>query len=148
MAKKRKNLRSNIANHKSICKYIIISSVITVLHLMLYFIGGIDKVSFEFALCCHFIFLGLTPILAILFGIYSFVITKRIIVPNLCIFLAYTLFIGVGNYIFRGCFYFIDSMLFAGIVVGISLIASLVTMWEYRSFIKAQRIKDFENIVR
>ena len=55
---------------------------------------------------------------------------------------------GVANYIFRGRFssnciflYFIDSMLFAGIVVGISLVASLVTMWEYRAFIKNTKNK-------
>lgn len=131
-------------NYKQLKIFIIVSSLVMLLYGFVWLFSYFVK--FEWALICVLIFLLVTPILSILFGFYSYAITKRVILPNLCLFLTYQIFIGgfIG-YIVEGekfFFMFFDCLPISCFVTGISLITSFFAMWDYKSFKKARNNKE------
>ena len=130
-------------NYKQLKIFIIVSSLVMLLY---GFVGLFSYfVKFEWAVICILILLLATPILSILFGFYSYAITKRVILPNLCLFLTYQIFIGgvIGYIIEEEKFFllFFDCLLISCIVTGLSLITSFFAMWDYKSFKKARNNK-------
>jgi hypothetical protein len=119
----------------------------------LYFLIASEILSFEISLILWLIFFLATPILAILFGFYSYAITKRVFIPHLCLFLICSLFMGGIHYLImvlqnreEYSFYrLLDSVPFSCLITGLSLITSLVAMWEYKSMIKKAKRIDVEN---
>ena len=133
-------------NYKQLKIFIVISSLVMLLYgfVCLFFYFFVEK--FEWAVICSLVFLLVTPILSILFGFYSYAITKRVILPNLCLFLTYQIFIGgfIG-YIIEGekfFFMFFDCLPISCIVTGISLITSFFAMLAYRFSKKARNNKE------
>lgn len=134
------NSLSKEVNYKSVKKFIIVSSLSLLIYGILYFIGYIDGTPFPLALICVLIYLSATLILPILFGFYSYAITKRIVLPNLILFFSYIFFIGVfvhfiisllenENYSIN---MFLDALPLAFIITGLSLVTSLIAMWDYK----------------
>lgn len=138
------NSLSNDVDYRSVKKLIIVSSLSLLIYGILYFIGYIDGIPFAFALICVFIYLPATLILPILFGFYSYAITKRIVLPNLILFFSYIIFIGVFIHFIISAlenesysiYMFLDALPLALIVTSLSLVTSLVAMWDYKSLKK------------
>ncbi len=132
------NSLSNDVNYKSVKKFIIVSSLSLLIYGMLYLIGYFDE---TIALICLFIYLPATLILPIFFGIFSYAITKRIVLPNLILFISYVVFIGIFMHLIisvleneiYSIYMFLDAFPLAFIVTGLSFVASLIAMWDHKS---------------
>ena len=144
------NSLSNKVEYKSVKKFIISCSSLVLVFGILYLFGNIDKIPFAFAFVCTAMYLAGVLILPVLYGFYSYAITKRIILPNLILFLVYDVFWG-GFLSYIICVlenkkYSVDMLLDAlpmgGIVIGLSLLTSLVAMWDYKSMKRKMNSKE------
>lgn len=146
MVKKRKTqklLCRNNTDRQSLCKFIFACGMVAILYGVLG-VMGFSK-NFAVGLISGILLFLATPMVAMLFGFYSYAITKRVLLPNLLLFLSYDLWIGgliaylvamlknAEKYSFSSLF---DAIPLTCIVTGISLATSFVAMWEYRSFKK------------
>ena len=131
-------------DRQALYKFIFSCGAVAVLYgILLYFMSSSN--SFTVGLISGILLFVATPMLAMLFGFYSYAITKRVLLPNFLLFLTYDLWIGgliaylvarlrnIEIYSFSSLF---DAIPIACIVTGISLATSLVARSEYRSFMK------------
>lgn len=131
-------------DRQALYKFIFSCGAVAVLYgILLYFMSSSNRLAV--GLISGILLFVATPMLAMLFGFYSYAITKRVLLPNLLLFLSYDLWIGgliaylvamlknAEKYSFSSLF---DAIPLTCIVTGISLATSFVAMWEYRSFKK------------
>ena len=149
----RYNLLSNDVNYKSVKRFIIVSSLSVFVYGILCFIVFFDKSPYYIAFLSAIVLFIMTLILPSLFGCYSYLITKRVVLPNLILFFSYNIFVG-GLVRFVVCIangkkhsFDMSSppVLLAYIITVFSLVASLVTMWDYKSM-KRKAERNFKDI--
>ena len=81
-------------DRQALYKFIFSCGAVAVLYgILLYFMSSSNR--FAVGLISGILLFVATPMLAMLFGFYSYAITKRIVLPNLILFFSYIFFIGV-----------------------------------------------------
>lgn len=145
----KKNKSLELEGEKKIKKQYVLLAIcflLLLLHGALKLIGVDGMLGFGFSVVSALIFYPATLILAILFGAYSYAVTKKVLLPNLCVFFGYNLFFDTVVFVALAIdghpelFIepFLETLAVSGAFALISLVASLIARWNYKSHLKAK----------
>ena len=136
-----KNFKESLALPKGKRNFVIFSLIFAVLWLIdgvLLYVSNDRGSGLSEGLWCLVIMFATAPIVAILFGILSYRITRSVIFPNLCLFVFLILFVSVplsfvrsyGDYSVYELLY---SLIFAVVPAALSLVCSFVASIVFKS---------------
>ena len=130
-----KKFKESLALPKGKRNFVVFSFVFAVLWLIegaLLFVSNDRSSSVSSGLWCLVLMFSTFPIVAMLFGFFSYKVTKSVIFPNLCLFIFLVLFVSIplsivrsyGDYSVYELWY---SMIFAALPAALSFICSFIT---------------------
>ena len=132
-------------NRKNMIFFLISFVATMMLHTLLHFFAFCGIFNESVTLITGIAFYFSLPLLAILYGFYSYAVFEKVIIPNLIFFATYSIFIGVissgaisvikdiKEHFFANL---INSIPLTVIVVVLSLITSVLARWEYQALKK------------
>lgn len=129
-----KNFKESLASPKGKRNFVIFSLIFAVLWLIegaLLYVSNDRGSGLSEGLWCLVIMFATAPVVAILFGLFSYKVTKSIIFPNLCLFIFLVLFVSIPLSIVRSygdysVYELLYSLIFAAAPSALSLVCSFV----------------------